>query len=372
MKVFHLADTHIGYSAYNKLDENGINQRESDVFDAFARIVDLAIEDEPGLVLHSGDLFDTVRPSNRAISFVVGQLLRLSSAGIPTVIISGNHSTPRLRETGSVFKVFEHIENIHLAYTGEGQSFEFGDVKIHALPHSGDKAMFEKELSSLAPDRNFGVNIAMLHAAISGMSVFRMNEFNELMASATQLDRGFDYIALGHYHEHCEVSPGVVYAGSIERFGFGEVNHPKGFVELDTGSGRWKFRKMETRKMLDLGAVQCARMTAEDIESAIRRNLESENIDGAIVRQKLIDIERRTLGQLDTETMRKTARDALHFELRPSTKDSGQDIASHDASFESLEREFMDYISKAAIEGADPARMEEMGLRYLSSGGDEE
>jgi DNA repair exonuclease SbcCD nuclease subunit len=370
MKIFHLADTHIGYSAYSKLDENGINQREADVFDAMERIVDLAVAEKPDIVLHSGDLFDTVRPSNRAISFVVGQLLRLSSAGIPTVIISGNHSTPRLRETGSVFKVFEHIENVHLAYVGSSRTFEFGDVKVHALPHSADKAMFESEMATLMPDRDFGVNIAMLHTGISGMSVFRMNEFNELMASAGQLDRGFDYVALGHFHEHCEVAPNIVYAGSTERFGFGEVNHPKGFVELK--NGKWNFRRMETRKMLDLKTLDCAGMTAEEIENAVRANLESMDIEGAIVRQRLSDIERRTLGQLDTETIRKNARDALHFELRPSTTESGQSVASHDATFESLEREFVAYISKAAIDGANPARMEEMGLKYLTSQEEEE
>jgi DNA repair exonuclease SbcCD nuclease subunit len=372
MKILHLADTHIGYSAYNKLDANGINQRETDICDAFARIVEHALKKRPDLVLHSGDLFDTVRPSNRAISFVVGQLLELSSAGIPTVIISGNHSTPRLRETGSVFKVFEHIENIHLAYVGNKQEFEFGDVKVHALPHSADKELFDREMASMAPDPDFDANIAMLHAGISGMSVFRMNEFNELMASAGQLDRGFDYVALGHYHEHCEVAPGVVYAGSTERLGFGEANQPKGFVELDTSTGKWKFHEMAARTMLDLRTVDCAGMTAEDIESSIRRNLESQDIEGAVVRQRLHDIDRKVLGQLDSETIRKIARDALHFELRPATKESGQRIASPDATFESLEREFMAYMAKVAIESADAESIERMGLEYLARGGDAE
>ncbi|MFO7618597.1 MAG: DNA repair exonuclease [Thermoplasmata archaeon] len=372
MKVFHLADTHIGYSAYNKLDENGINQRETDVCNAFARIVDIAVSEKPDLVLHSGDLFDTVRPSNRAISFVVGQLLKLSSAGIPAVIISGNHSTPRLRETGSVFKVFEHIEGIHLAYDGTRREFEFGDVKVHALPHSADRELFDREMAAMAPDRDFGVNIAMLHAAIAGMSVFRMNEFNELMASTGQLDRGFDYVALGHYHEHCEVAPGMAYAGSTERFGFGEVGQQKGFVELNTGTGKRKFRKMDARRMLDLDAIDCTGMKADDVEKIVRDNLESADIADAIIRQKLQDIDRKVLGQLDTESIRRIARDALHFELRPSTRESGQKIATSDAAFDSLEREFMAYMAKAAIDGADAKTIENLGLRYLASGGDEE
>ena len=136
MRILQLADTHIGDSAYNKLDENGYNQREMDVYSAFSQVVDFALKEEPDLILHSGDLFDTVRPSNRAISFVMGQLLKISDTGIPMVIISGNHETPRLRETGSVFKVFEHVDNLHLAFTGKCQTFEFGDLKVHALPHN--------------------------------------------------------------------------------------------------------------------------------------------------------------------------------------------------------------------------------------------
>ena len=372
MKIFHLADTHIGYSAYNRLSEEGLNQREVDVCEAFERIVELALKEEPGLVIHSGDLFDTVRPSNRAISFVVGQLLKLSAAGIPIVIISGNHSTPRLRETGSVFKVFEHIENVHLAYAGNVQKFELDGVMVHALPHSADKELFNQELGALRPDKDSSVNIAMLHAAIAGLSVFRMNEFNELMASTGQLDKGFDYVALGHYHEHCEVAPNVVYSGSTERFGFGEAGQPKGFVMLDTETGKWKFREMGTRKMLDLATIDCASMDAEDVATAIRRNLESVDIDGAIVRQRLRDIDRKALGLLDTERIRKTATEALHFELRPSTLEAGQKIASSEAAFDSLEREFISYISKAAIVGADPKAIEELGLQYLASGGEEE
>jgi len=371
MKILHLADTHIGYSAYNKLDDNGINQREMDVYNAFSQVVDFAIKKKVDLVLHSGDLFDTVRPSNRAISFAVGQLLRLSNAGIPTVIISGNHETPRLRETGTVFKVFEHIDNLHLAYTGKCQTFEFGDLKVHALPHCADKCLFETELDAMKPDKKFKFNIAMLHSAVSGLAVFRMNEFNELMATDSQLDRGWDYVALGHYHEHCEVGPNIIYAGSTERFGFGHAGEPKGFVMLDIDKGKWKFHEIKARPMLDLKKIDCNNMKADDIASRIRSNIEKADIDGAIVRQKLQDIDRRELGLLDMSFIRKITRNALHFELRPAAKEAGQKVSSSDAAFDSLEREFITYLAKVAIEGADPKRIEALGLKYLSGGENE-
>ncbi len=371
MKIFHLADTHIGYSAYSALDPDGYNQREMDINAAFGRIIDLALKESPDLILHSGDLFDTVRPSNRAISFVVGQLLRVSDAGIPTVIISGNHSTPRLRETGSVFKVFEHVKDLNLAYTGKLERFEFGDLLIHALPHSADKDLFDSEIASLRPDKDFGGNMAMLHCGVEGMDVFRMNEFNELMAGGNQLDRGFDYVALGHYHRHCEATRTGVYSGSTERLGFGEVGQSKGFVELDTETWKWKFRETECRPMLDLETIDCNGLQAKDVYAAVMDSIESAGLEGAIVRQRLSDADRRQLGLLDTQAIRKAASDALHFELRPKTVDADQKVAAADAAFDSVEREFMSFLAKLALDGMDAEKLESEGLRYLESGGGE-
>ena len=371
MKIFHLADTHIGYSAYSKLDPEGYNQREMDVNSAFGQVVDIAIKESPDLILHSGDLFDTVRPSNRAISFVVGQLLRISDAGIPMVIISGNHSTPRLRETGTVFRVFEHIKNLHLAYTGKCEKYVFDDLAIHALPHTADKELFDSEINALQPDSDFSHNVAMLHTGVAGLGVFRMNEFNELIATGNQLDRGFDYVALGHYHEHIRATSTSVYSGSTERFGFGEVGQPKGFVELDLNKNKWKFRELNTRPMLDLRSLNCTGIKANDIAAAIMENIESTDIEDAIIRQRITNIERRELGLLDTGAIRKATSLALHFELRPQATQSDQKIASQDAAFESMEKEFVSYIGKADMEGLDPEKLEALGLEYLSRGEDE-
>ena len=111
MRLVHLSDTHLGHSAYNKTDSSGINQREADVYSAFNEIIEYILKTKPDLVIHSGDLFDSVRPSNRAIHEAFRQLVRLSRAEIPTVLISGNHSTPRHKATGSIFRLLEFLDN---------------------------------------------------------------------------------------------------------------------------------------------------------------------------------------------------------------------------------------------------------------------
>ena len=67
MKFLHLADTHLGYSAYRKVTEDGVNLREMDVYDAFVRCIDYAVKTKPDVVLHAGDLFDSVRPTSLGI-----------------------------------------------------------------------------------------------------------------------------------------------------------------------------------------------------------------------------------------------------------------------------------------------------------------
>ena len=114
LKIFHLADTHLGFSAYNKLDmESGLTQREIDFYNAFENFVTQAMETKPDLILHSGDFFDSVRPTNRAISFAMDQLLRLEQAKMPIVIIAGNHSTPQRRSTPFPF---ETLPVVHAPY----------------------------------------------------------------------------------------------------------------------------------------------------------------------------------------------------------------------------------------------------------------
>ncbi|PNX52722.1 MAG: DNA repair exonuclease, partial [Thermoplasmata archaeon M9B2D] len=116
MRILHCADTHLGYSAYRKVTAEGVNQREIDIYDAFSQFVDYAVKTKPDLVLHAGDLFDSVRPTNRAITVAIQQILRLSQENIPFIVISGNHETPKLKETGNIFTIFEHLDHVYPIY----------------------------------------------------------------------------------------------------------------------------------------------------------------------------------------------------------------------------------------------------------------
>ena len=70
MRIIHLADTHLGFRQFaGKLHpERRLNQRECDVYDVWHRAIDIAIERAVDAVVHAGDLFDSPRPSPRALA----------------------------------------------------------------------------------------------------------------------------------------------------------------------------------------------------------------------------------------------------------------------------------------------------------------
>ncbi|MDD1701153.1 MAG: metallophosphoesterase, partial [Methanoregula sp.] len=106
MHLIHIADTHLGLAAFNRLDpESGMNLREKQVYDNFLLAIDAIIGQKPDVLVHAGDLFDTVKPKTKAYTTVMEALERLHIAGIPLIIIAGNHSMVKTRYTTSPYEV---------------------------------------------------------------------------------------------------------------------------------------------------------------------------------------------------------------------------------------------------------------------------
>lgn len=363
MRILHLADTHLGYSAYHKTADNGLNQREVDVYDAFRRAVDYALHHKPDLVVHAGDLFDTVRPTNRALNVALRELLRLSRAGIPTVIISGNHETPKLRETGSVFRIFEHLDHIYPVYQGQYETLEFGEITVHAIPHCPTGEGLQHNLESVTPveDR---FNLLLLHVGVSGIREFRTGDFNEQVIPTGYLAPHFDYIALGHYHRQTKVTDNAYYAGSTEHLSFKEAGEKKGVMEIDTRGPDVSFVPLPVRPMLDLGTLDCSSLSAEEITRQVVHRLQEKDIEGAVVRILLQSIPRSTYKGLDFPALRQAAGPALHFELSHQLKELEQELVSR-GRIGSLTEEWKHYLSQVVVE-EDKEELEALALHYLT------
>ena len=370
MKVVHISDTHLGYSAYSKVDEEtGLNLREMDFYRAFERAVDRCLELRPHAVLHSGDLFDTVRPSNRAISFALEQFLRLDEAGVPVVVIAGNHSVPRLRETGSVFRIFEHLEHVHPVYRDEYEVIELGDLAVHALPHcEGERLAAEASRMSPTPGK---INVAMMHTGISSIQVFRMGDFNEAVLPASYLKPEFDYIALGHFHDYAEVTPNACYSGSLERLSFSEARSPKGFLEVDLEGRRRRFIEMPSRPMLDLEAIDARHMDLATLRSSIQDRMEGFDLEGRIVRLAIKNVSYENYKNVNFHWLRQLAAKAMHFEPKFEVLAQEGAVQGRGTSIGALDKEWVAFLESHPVEKADKNKVRARGLEYLAKGVEE-
>jgi DNA repair exonuclease SbcCD nuclease subunit len=365
VRLVHISDTHLGFSAYSKLDsEEGINQRELDIYHAFERAIDKAIALKPDIVVHSGDLFDSVRPQNRAIDFALKQLIRLSHAGIETVLISGNHSTPRLRETGNIFRIFEHLDHIHSLHEPGIAKMTIGGAHVVAIPHSANPSIAELAAKA-TPSKDAESNILVLHAGILGSDVYRMDEFNEQAVPVTALDKGWDYVALGHYHQHNNVAGNAYYSGSTERIGFGEVDQKKGIVEVDLTTHTVRFHELGIRDMLDLPALDATGLASSEILSESRKLVSGAGIEEKIVRMVIVNVAADAYRSLDVPAIRQLGSSALHFELRVDRQDKDERTESGDTQIGLLADEFKKFVSKLEYSDAKKARLLELGMPYL-------
>ncbi|MGH2611651.1 MAG: metallophosphoesterase family protein, partial [Rhabdochlamydiaceae bacterium] len=364
MRVIHLSDTHLGHSAYNKIDpQSGLNQREVDFYSAFNQIIGYILEAKPDLVIHSGDLFDSIRPSNRAIHEAFSQFARLSRAEIPTVIIAGNHSTPRQKETGSIFRLFEYLPQIHPVFEGEYKTLEIGDTKIHAIPHPYNEDMFKENFSKLKTDKKFKYNILMTHATVIGVTAFAGAEYKELSIPPSVLSKDFDYIALGHIHRFIEVADNAYYSGSPERLSFSEADDKKGFLEVELGSVSVKHIETKTRDMIDIKPIDCANLDASHIMKAVEASLPID-ISGKILRMTFQDILPHVYTSLDFKKIDELTSSALHCEKHFEKKSAG--IKSVTTSrIGALAEEFSAFVKNQNMDDEQKKRMEKIGLGYL-------
>ena len=372
MRIVHFSDTHLGYSDYGKFDsKSGVNRRENDVYDVFKEIIDYIIKTKPDMVIHAGDLFDSVRPSNRAISTALEQLSRLSTAGIPTIIIAGNHSTPRQRSTDTIFKILRYFPNIRPVFGGRYEKIKIGRCTIHAIPHAYSDEDLQKDIKKLKADPSSKFNIMVAHAAIRGVGEASLAEFKEQTLPVSSLKDSFDYIALGHYHKYLRVKDNAYYCSSPERFSFNEVKDKKGFLEVTLGDFSVKHIHTNARDMIIFDPIDCRDLSASEIVSKLEKTVSGKTSD-KIIRVTFDNLPRHIHTSLDLQKIRQIVSDSLHYESIYNwapDKGSNSVTSSHIGS---ISEEFASYLKTIKIESEDLENITTLGMEYLSNAIQEE
>ncbi len=366
MRFVHISDSHLGAQTFTrKLSPSGINQREEDICNSFSFAIDKITELKPDFVLHSGDLFHSVRPTNRIVHFGIQELLKLKLANIPVVIISGNHDTPKQTGVGSVFRLFTLFDGIYPVYKDSYEKIKIKDTTVHAIPHCVKKENFQEELEKIELESDTKYNILMLHGVVAGIPEFSMGELSEQEISSSYFKVGFDYVALGHYHRFCEVDENIYYAGSTERLSMAELGEEKGFLEIDLKEKKVKFHQVSTRDMIELLEVDATSFDPDEIYKKIKQGIFSQEIKEKIVRLRVKNIDPYVYNSLSFRKIAELKKEAFYFDLKLERKEEkGKEFLAK-PSIGKLNLEFEEYIKNLVIEGLDKDKLLELGLGYL-------
>lgn len=370
MRFVHISDSHLGAAPFSRrIAPTGYNQREEDICNSFISAVDRIIELSPDFVLHSGDLFHSVRPTNRIVHSGLEQILRLTEKGIPFVIISGNHDTPKQKGIGSIFKIFTFFPNLYPVFSDRYEQIPIKDAAIHAVPQCVDNETFQTELEKVKINKESKFNILLLHGVVAGIPEFSMGELSEQEIKESYLKLGFDYVALGHYHKHCKVEikdmDRVYYAGSTERLSMNELGQEKGFIEVDLTGHKILFHRVPTRDMIELPLIDASDLNPDEILQKIEERIKAQSLLEKIVRLKVVGVDVYVYNSLDFRTISELKSEAFYFDLRFEKKEAEkQEIVSR-RSIGRLEKEFQEYLQGVKVEKLDRERIKQMGLKYL-------
>ncbi|MBI9050693.1 MAG: exonuclease SbcCD subunit D [Anaerolineaceae bacterium] len=295
IKVLHFADTHIDIAAHGKRDpESGLPYRVLDFLKALDTIIDTAISEKVNLVLFAGDAYKDRTPVPTYQREWGKRIMRLSQAGIPTLLLVGNHDLSPSQGRANALEEFRtldvpNIRVIDRPVLIKANEFENLPVQIMAVPWvsrstsmADDQESNEKETKTNAVEQaNESIQdkliklielwfqrldpqtptIFLAHASVQGAvygnerSIMLGHDY--LLPTSLLKNQGIDYVALGHIHKaqnlNKKAHPPIIYPGSIERVDFGEINDEKYFViaKIDKGNTKVAWHKLKGRKFID-------------------------------------------------------------------------------------------------------------------------
>lgn len=231
MKFLHAADIHLDSPMLGLVGRTGaMDEAVKDCTRrAFARLIELALEEDVAFVLIAGDLYDADWKDYSTGLFFAEQMRRL---GRPCFIVRGNHDaqsviTHALRPPPNV-KVFE---------SSKCEKVILGDLGVAIYGRSFPNRRVPDDLAETYPGRTPGVlNIGLLHTSAEGSPE---HDTYAPCRIGTLISKDYDYWALGHIHARhvLSESPWIVFPGNTQGRNPKETG-PKGCSIVEARDGR--------------------------------------------------------------------------------------------------------------------------------------
>jgi hypothetical protein len=281
MRFLHAADVHLdspfrGLDVYEGAPTSAMRGATRK---AFSELVRLAVAERVDFVILAGDLYDGDWPDFNTGLFFLNQVRQLHQAGIPVILLNGNHDAAS-RITGRLTLP----ANVHAMPTAEPgtKRFDHLRVAVHGQGFARQAETRNLAVTYPAPVAGF-FNVGVLHTALDGREghdTYAPCTIEELVA------RGYDYWALGHIHKRESANgsrhPRIEFPGNIQGRDVRETG-AKGCLLVtvdDNGRAAPEFRALDVFRW-DVVSVNAS--GAESITDALEGALAaiSEARDGA-------------------------------------------------------------------------------------------
>jgi DNA repair exonuclease SbcCD nuclease subunit len=246
--ILFVSDTHLGFDLPRRPRVER-RRRGPDFFACFERALDPARRGEADVVVHGGDLLYRSRVPASLVHRALQPLLRVAEAGVPVVLLPGNHERSaipypllaaheRLHVLRGPSTVVVERRGLRVAFAG----FPYARAARQAFP-ALVAATGYREVEADA-------RVLCIHQCVEGATCGPPPGFTfrdgEDVVRASDLPDDVAVVLCGHVHRHQVLRRDlrgrplrgpVVYAGSVERTSFAERDETKGFVMVTIGAG---------------------------------------------------------------------------------------------------------------------------------------
>lgn len=230
----HAADLHLGSPL------SGLALKDAEIAKRFAAAGRRAFEDLVGrtialqaaFLIVAGDVYDGDWSDNTIGLFFARQVARLDRAGIPVILVRGNHDA-------------ESVISRTITLPDSVKTFAATRADTHRLEHLR-VALHGRSFPNRAVEENYALtypaavpgwfNIGILHTSCTGHPA---HATYAPCSIADLAGRGYAYWALGHVHDFSELSrdPWIVFPGNLQGRSIRECG-PKGAVAVTVADGQ--------------------------------------------------------------------------------------------------------------------------------------
>ena len=274
MKFVQIGDVHFDVPFTTISDRLNLGeQRRLEQRKAFKKVIDYIKDNDVENLFICGDLYENEYIRSSTIEYINKLFKEIENTQI--FIIPGNHD-PFLND--SFYKNFKWNSNVKI-FGSKIEKVELDNVNIYG--YGFDDFELNKNLEEIELDNN-KFNILLTHGDLYNASKYNAINLKDI------INKGFDYIAIGHIHKRDEY-----YSGSLISLGFDEPGE-HGFIYGEVNENKLvrKFVKADSREFITMEIDVSKYESKEDLIEALNEIDTKDNLYEIIfVGNRKFDIE---------------------------------------------------------------------------------